>query len=461
MAASPDPQTGSTGAPSSPIQVLLAPVAAFMRLQAAGGVVLLVCTVAALVWANSPWQHAYHNLLHLRTDIHFGSWGIELSLEHLINDGLMAIFFFVVGLEIKRELVAGHLSSLRKALMPLLAAAGGMAVPALIFTATASSLGARDALHGWAIPSATDIAFAVGVMSVLGSRVPISLKVFLTALAIFDDLGAVVVIAFFYTSEVRFFPLEITLGLLVLSAIMNRAGVRSAIPYALVGAAMWVLLLRSGVHATVGGVLLAMTIPASVRVGVGPFLARARAAVDDFRLAGGDQNDTLTNQARENAVERLRQACDDAQAPLARIIHTLHPWVAFLILPLFALANAGVTVTGSFTDAFTGGVGSAVSLGLLLGKPVGIVLTAYAAARLRLAELPEGVTRTQMLGAGCLAGIGFTMSLFIANLSFPAAHPEMLPAAKIGILTGSAISAVLGFLILRSAGPPARADNAP
>jgi Na+:H+ antiporter, NhaA family len=455
-----DHTTAHSLRPRRPIDALLAPVARFMHQQAAGGIVLLICTVIALVWANSPWSHLYHDLLHLHTDVHFGSWGIELSLEHLINDGLMAIFFFIVGLEIKRELVAGHLSTFRKALTPLAAAVGGMAVPALVFVLAAKFLNAPEALHGWAIPSATDIAFAVGVMSVLGKRVPVSLKVFLTALAIFDDLGAVIVIAVFYTAEVKFIPLELVAGLVVLSAILNRLGVRAAVPYGLIGALMWILLLRSGVHATIGGVLLAMTIPASVRVGVAPFLQSARAAITEFENAGTEKNDTLTNNARADAVERLRCASDDAQAPLARFMHLLHPWVAFVILPLFALANAGVPITGGLASAFAG-VGGAVALGLVIGKPLGIVATVLLVAKLGIAEKPEGVSTRQIIGAGCLAGIGFTMSLFIATLSFPNNDGQLLSNAKLGILAGSACSALLGYFILRHAAKPARADTGP
>ncbi len=388
----------------------------------------------------------------------FGSHVLELSLAHFVNDGLMAIFFFVVGLEIKRELLAGELASPRKAAIPIAAAVGGMAVPALFYVAV-NAMGNHngEAMRGWAIPMATDIAFAVGIMALLGKRVPLGLKVFLTALAIVDDLGAVLVIALFYTSDISLPILGLANGALVLSMIANWLGIRQPLVYALIGVLMWLLLLSSGVHATVGGVLLALTIPSRVRIDGAQFASFARTAVDVFERSGVARDNILTNPDGQAAVAALEEACEHVQTPLNRLEHELHGWVAFAIMPIFALANAGVPLTGGVGAALGSGVGLGIVLGLAIGKPVGVMLATWIAVKMGLGDLPAGTSFKQIVGAGCLAGIGFTMSLFIANLAFP--DSETLQLAKIGILTASLVSGVVGFLILRSVSPVSTAGD--
>jgi NhaA family Na+:H+ antiporter len=428
-----------------PIDRLLMPFQRFLRIEAAGGILLLVATAVALVWANSPWGDYYYEFWHKYLSVSFGEVRFEMSLAHFVNDGLMAIFFFVVGLEIKRELIAGELASLRKAAIPFFAAVGGMAVPALVYVAI--NLGDED-MKGWAIPCATDIAFAIGIMSLLGKRVPVGLKVFLTALAIADDLGAVLVIAIFYTNEIAFEPLIGAAAALMLSVIANRLQIRTPMIYAVIGIFMWLMLLKSGVHATVGGVLLALTIPVRVRLESGRFAGFAREAVDEYERFEGD--DILVNAQRQRALLGLEEACEDAQTPLNRMEHELHPLVAFVIMPVFALVNAGIPLGGGFDDAIGSGTGLGVALGLVIGKPVGIVLATFAAVRLGLGRLPEQTSWRQIVGAGCLAGVGFTMSLFIANLAFD--EGPSLALAKAAILGVSLVSGVAGFVLLRSVG---------
>jgi len=435
------------------IDRLLNPVHQFLRIEAAGGILLLGCTLVALVWANSPWAAGYEHFWHSDLTVSFGDRVFRMSLGHFVNDGLMAIFFFVVGLEIKRELLVGELASLRKASVPIAAAIGGMLAPALIYVIVIAARGGHG-YQGWAVPMATDIAFALGVMAMLGRRVPLSLKVFLTALAIVDDIGAVIVIALFYTSEISFLALGLATGMIVVSAVANRLGVRTPLVYAGIGLVMWLLLLQSGVHATIGGVLLALTIPASMRIKGTKFSAFARSMVDTFDEAGGHEKDILTNPRRQSAVGALQQACEHVQTPLNRLEHGLHPWVAFTIMPIFALANAGINLGAGFGDAAGSGIGVGVALGLLLGKPLGVCLATFIAVKAGLGPMPEGATWRMIIGTGFLAGIGFTMSLFIANLGFGAAGELQL--AKTGILAGSLIAGVIGFVVLRAATiPPA------
>lgn len=384
----------------------------FIRHEAAGASFLLLATVLALVLANSPLSPQYDALLHVPLRVSVGTFALDKSLLHWVNDALMAVFFLLVGLEIKREFIAGELSTTSQAAMPFIAALGGMIVPGLIYF----SFNADNAyaLRGWAIPTATDIAFAVGVMSLLGNRVPAALKVFLLALAIIDDLGAIVIIALFYTSQLSYGALALAaVGLAALIA-LNRAGVTRIAPYILIGIFIWICVLKSGVHATLAGVVTALAIP----------LTAARAA----------------------AVE----------PPAERLQHNLHPWVTFGILPLFAFANAGVSLAGLSLDKLTGTIPLGIAVGLLLGKPVGVLLASGLAVALRVGRLPQGTTWTQMLGAGLLAGIGFTMSLFIGNLAFPG--PEHAADIRIGVLLGSVLSAIAGYLVLAaSSSQPAAA----
>ncbi|MCL4209575.1 MAG: Na+/H+ antiporter NhaA [Phycisphaerales bacterium] len=439
--------------PGRPIDVLMSPIHGFLRVEAAAGVLLLVCTMFAVVWANSPWSESYHHFWHTDVSVEFGDHALTLSLAHFVNDALMAVFFFVVGLEIKRELLVGELASPRKAMLSIVAALGAMAAPALIFVLCNTG---TENVRGWAIPTATDIAFAVGVMAMLGRRIPLSLKVFLTALAIVDDIAAVIVIALFYTSEISMFSFLVANGFLVASIIANRLGVRTPICYAVIGVLMWVFLLQSGVHATIGGVLMALTIPASMRINGEAFTIFARRAIKEFEDAGGDRDNIMTNERRQGAVRGLQVACEYVQTPLNRLEHGIHPWVAYLIMPVFALANAGVTIGDGAVGAITSGAGLGIVLGLVVGKPLGLILTVWLAVKSGLCKLPEGAAWRHIVGTGFLAGIGFTMSLFIANLAFR--DHDTLDAAKMGILAGSLVSGVTGFLLLRAGGGAVRDD---
>jgi NhaA family Na+:H+ antiporter len=357
----------------------------------------------------------------------------------------MAVFFFVVGLEIKRELIAGELASRRQAALPILAALGGVVFPALLYTAfNAGGPGSR----GWGIPMATDIAFVIGVMALLGDRVPLGLKVFLTALAIVDDIVAVLVIALFYTDDLKWGALGVAGLCLVTALAANRLGVRHPLPYALIGAFLWVAVLQSGVHATIAGVALAFMIPARTAVDQQDFLRHGRAVLDYFEEAAKTKPyDILRDVEQQTAVEALEDACEKVQPPLHRLESGLHPWVTFLIMPLFALANAGVSLSGDLAGLIATPVPMGVGVGLVLGKPAGILLASWLAVRSGLASLPANVTWRQIHGAGWLAGIGFTMSLFIAGLAF--ADQTQLRSAKIGIFAASLLAGIIGALILR------------
>ena len=430
----------------TPIEKLTYPIQEFLHQEASGGILLIIATVIALAWANSPFAESYHHLWHTYLSIDLGGIGLKYSLHHWINDGLMVIFFFVVGLEIKRELLVGELSSVKKAALPIAAALGGMIFPALIYTIF--NLGTEGA-SGWGIPMATDIAFVVGILALLGKRVPLALKIFILALAIVDDLGAVLVIAIFYTSNISFTSLLIAGGFLVLLIAMNRMGVRNLLIYTFVGVGLWLAFLKSGVHATVAGVLLAFTIPVSSRINTKKFKNETESLLKDFENAGEHGDNVLTNSDRLSIIDQIENNCEKILTPLQRFEHGLHPWVSFFIMPVFALANAGVTIGSGLTSALTHPVSIGIILGLFLGKQIGIFSFSYLAVKLKLASEPEGVSWKKIYAASVLAGIGFTMSLFIANLAFNS--PELLNISKVGILAGSLLSGVVGFIILKSA----------
>ncbi|MGE3601130.1 MAG: Na+/H+ antiporter NhaA [Dehalococcoidia bacterium] len=424
---------------------MLRPFRAFAQLSAAGGILLGLCTVIALLWANSPWSDSYTRLWATYVTVGGGQLVLRETLLHWINDGLMAVFFFVVGLEIKREILIGELASPRRAALPIAAAVGGMVVPALLYVSLNRS---GDAAAGWGIPMATDIAFALGVLALLGSRVPTALKVFLTALAIVDDLGAVLVIALFYTDAINLPALSwgvAGLGLLVLA---NRLGVRRSLVYALLGTVVWVAFLRSGVHATIAGILVALTIPARAVIDADAFVARGRAMLTVFDQASRHGRRAGTNEAQHSALQALEDAVDHVEAPMQRMEHALHPWVAFAILPLFALANAGVDLSGDLGGMFRESVTLGLLLGLLLGKPLGITLAAWLAVRTGLAAMPAGVSWRQVRGVGWLGGIGFTMALFIASLAF--GDSAELAMAKLGIFSASVLAGLIGWVLLRT-----------
>jgi Na+:H+ antiporter, NhaA family len=420
----------------------------FIHDEAFGGILLLLCALAALIWANSPWGATYDALWSTELTLGTVQYHLTESLRHWVNDGLMAIFFFVVGLEIKREVLVGELASPRRAALPAIAALGGVLVPAgLYLLLNRGTVGGA----GWGIPMATDIAFALGVLALLGDRIPLGLTVFLTALAIVDDIAAVLVIAVFYTAQVHWEALGLAAVILVGLIAANRLGFRRPVIYAILGLALWVSVFESGVHATVAGVLLAFTIPANTRIDPRAFLARSRALLHAFERAGATDDSgasILTNGARQEVLSELEDAVEGAGAPLQRMEHVLHPWVAFAIVPLFALANAGVRIEGDPGAAFGNRVTLGVVLGLVLGKQLGVTLAAWLAVRSGVTDLPEGVGWRHIYGAGWLAGIGFTMSLFVADLAFAASEGGLLTAAKLGILAASLIAGVGGWLLL-------------
>jgi NhaA family Na+:H+ antiporter len=427
---------------STPILRLARPFQEFAAREISGGILLLGCAVAALAWANSRGADSYTALWHMPFTVGLTGFNLSRELHFWVNDALMAVFFFVVGLEIKRQLLAGELASPRRAALPILSALGGILVPALLYTAlNAGGAGAR----GWAIPMATDIAFAIGVMALLGNRVPLGLKVFLTALAIADDIAAVLVIAVFYTSDIAFGALALS-GVCLLAALAaNRLGIRHPLPYAVIGAVLWIAVLQSGVHATIAGVLLAFTIPCRTAVNQREFLRHSRALLDHFeRAAETEPLDILADAEQQTAVEALEDACEKVQPPLHRLEQGLHPWVTFVVMPLFALANAGLPLSGGLTAAQHVTLG--VALGLAIGKPIGITLAAWLAVRLGAAALPERVSWRHIHGAGWLGGIGFTMSLFMADLAF--AGETQLTYAKLGILIASLCAGLIGYAIL-------------
>ncbi len=412
----------------------------FTRLQASGGILLLAAAALALLWANSAWGHGYFGLWETYLKIELGNLALKESLLHWVNDGLMAIFFFLVGLEIKREVLVGELASPKRAALPLAAAVGGMALPAGIYALF--NLGG-DGASGWGIPMATDIAFLLGLLTVLGGRVPVSLKVFFTALAIADDLGAVLIIALFYSGEISWLALGVGAILMAALVVLNRGRVRNPLPYALLGIGLWLAFLQSGIHPTIAGVLLAMTIPARTQAQAAAYVAQCTAALGG--LGRPDDSHEEGSRRQQAAAQTLEVIAERIQTPLQRLERSLNPWVAYLIVPVFALANAGVELRGNLADALTSPISLGIVGGLVLGKPLGITLFSWVAVRLGLADLPHNVTWRQLFAASWLAGIGFTMSLFIAS---PAFADTLLNTAKMSILAASLLASGIGFGLL-------------
>ena len=436
----------------TPIERLVRPFQEFARLEASGGILLIGCTVVALIWANSPWTGSYFHLWH--TDLTFGFVGKLLSapLHFWINDGLMVLFFLLVGLEIKRETLVGELASFQKAALPIAAALGGMIVPAAFYFLFNHG---RPGAPGWGIPMATDIAFALGVLALLGDRVPTSLKVFLAALAIADDIGAVLVIAFFYTEQISWISLGVGGFFFAALIAANRAGARNLLIYAVLGVGLWLAFVPSGIHATVAGVLLAMTIPARRRIDSRAFLARSERILEEFRRSEAGGESIEGGARKEAALNLLARDCAGAESPMLRFEHALTPWNKHLIMPVFALANAGVVLgVGGVARSLVDPISLGVICGLVLGKPIGIVLFSWLATRSRVATMLDGISWRQMIGVGMLGGIGFTMSLFIAHLAF--GETPALEMAKVGILAASIMSGVAGTVVLVRTGtaPP-------
>ena len=436
-----------------------APVRRLLSSQSASGLVLILCAVLAFAWANSPWADAYFAMQHLHTAVVFADFHLELSLAHFVNDALMAVFFFVVGLEIKREFLVGELAGLRRAALPIAGALGGMVAPALIFAAI--NFG-EPTIRGWGVPMATDIAFAVGVLALIGDRVPLGLKVFLLALAIVDDLGAVLVIALFYTDAVNTTALLLSLAVWALAVLYGRFGHARAGVFFIIGMVCWYFMLQSGVHATIAGVLMALAVPLGGKLPSRELEAEVR----EMMLPSSGGVDVK--------VERISYLVDRVQSPLMTFEHNLSPWVAFIIMPVFAVFNAGVALAGGGHGGAAEAAGHAAQasliglptigafFGLLVGKPLGIALFAWVAIATGVASFPRGGNWMGIIGIGCLGGIGFTMALFVANLAFGSSIE--LDQAKLGVLGASVISALLGFALLARAfanAPPESAAPEP
>ena len=383
------------------IKNLSKPFKWFFQLEAASGLVLLIAAIIALVISNSSFSNLYFDTLNQYLFVGINDFGLKLSIHHWINDLLMAIFFFFVTLEIKREFIQGELSNLKKALLPIIGAIGGMVVPALVYVFI--NFGNTETLNGWAIPSATDIAFSLGILSLLGSRVPISLKIFLTALAIIDDLGAILIIAFFYSGDLSISYLSLILISYILLLILNKFGVKKFMPYLIIGAFMWFFTYKSGIHATIAGVLLASTIPHRIKD-------------KDFSL-------------------------------LIKLEHAISPYVAFMIMPIFAFANAGVSLEGLSLMSLLEPVPLGILLGLFVGKQIGVMLISFIAVRLGVAQMPDKSSWLSLYGVSILTGVGFTMSLFVGNLAF-VENIQYIDGVKIGVLSGSLLSTVFGYFIL-------------
>ncbi|MCG6976206.1 MAG: Na+/H+ antiporter NhaA [Acidiferrobacterales bacterium] len=421
------------------------PFEEFIHNQASSGLVLIVCAIIALVVANSPLAKFYEHLQHLPFAIQLGSWELKKSLHHWINDGLMAIFFFVVGLEIKREILVGELADIRKAVLPVTAAIGGMVVPALVYVA----FNAGGDIQGWGIPMATDIAFAVGLMVLLGGSIPRSLITFLVALAIVDDLGAVTVIALFYTENINLLSLAAAAGTVVILIGFNLVGIRHPIPYFLVAVLLWIAMLYSGVHATLAGVIGALTVPARPKYHARFFSDHVRTLMDRFDESYKPEESIISNEQQRALLQTLENATVKAESPLQRLEHQFHLPVAFLIIPIFALMNAGNPIQlDGIGETLSHPVTLGIITGLVLGKLVGIAGFSWLIIKLGIARLPNGASMSQIVGVAMFGGIGFTMSIFIADLAFTG-NAELLVSAKTGILLASLIAGLSGFFWLR------------
>ncbi|MDQ7783842.1 MAG: Na+/H+ antiporter NhaA [Desulfomonilaceae bacterium] len=425
-------------------ELLVRPFHAFASRQASSGVLILLASGLAVVWVNSPFNHSYELLWESVLKLGIGDWSFEKTLHFWVTDGLMTVFFFVVGLVIKREILVGELASFRKAALPIVAALGGMLVPALIYSVFNWG---SPLQRGWAIPMATDIALTLGALTLLRSRVSHSLVVFVAALAIVDDLGAVVVIAVFYTADISIYYLQLS-GLIVVSlAAANVLGFRSPIPYMILGILLWVTIYLSGVHTTIAGVLLAMTTPARSAYDTDTFLVRSRSVLNEFECAGSCGYSVYTNENHQAAIQTLEGACHGVLPPLLRIESALHPWVVFLIVPLFGIANAGVHIEwAALGKTFTSPLSLGIIIGLFVGKPVGVFAAVWLAVKTGFGAFPTGTTWRQIYGGATLCGIGFTMSLLIAHLAFHGA--PVFDESKMSIFLGSLCSAVVGMAIL-------------
>lgn len=434
-----------------PLVLALTPLESFVKTSVSGIGLLLLGAGLALVLANTPLSDSYERFWSTELTIGVGDYGITESLRHWVNDGLMALFFFILGLEIKREVLVGELRYPRQAALPIAAALGGAVVPALLFALL--NLGG-DGARGWGIPMGTDTAFALGIISLLGARVRPLLLVFLTAFAIVDDILAVLVIAVFYTESLSWPALGAAVLLLGALVVANFAGFHRWPVYAVLGVAVWVAVFASGIHGTLAGVLVAMTVPARSWINPSEFLVRSRQLIDDFERACYATPHMLSNEPQQQATQSLARLTEQVETPMTHLEHQLNPWVAFGVLPLFAFANAGIPVVDGLGDALASPVTWGVIVGLVVGKPVGIVLFTWLAVRTGLAWLPGAIKWSHIGGVGVLGGIGFTMSLFITELAFEAGPDS--DAARIGILLASIIAGLIGYIVLRATLPPPR-----
>lgn len=422
------------------------PLQKFINNSTTSGIVLFSSAFLAIIISNSPWSTQFHDLWEVEFSIGFDGHFITKNLHHWINDGLMAIFFFVVGLELKREIVGGELKNPRNAILPITAAIGGMIFPAIIYLAFNPTGETSD---GWGIPMATDIAFALGILYLLGDKVPLSLKIFLTALAIVDDIGAVLVIAFFYTSDISFISLATGAIFLLILIVSNLIGVRNTVYYAIIGiGGLWLAFLMSGVHATIAAVLAAMTIPADVKVSEKIYIEKMNTLINKFKNEKPNKSTTVTNH-QLHIVEDIRMYSKEALTPLQRLEHVMHPFVAFLIMPIFAFSNAGVSLSGDVLSQISSTVFFGVFFGLIIGKLMGVFGVVSILLKLKWVTLPEGMNKLHLLGVGFLASIGFTMSLFIGGLAF--IDKTFIAEAKMGVLFASILASIAGYFIIKLA----------
>ncbi|MEG0518389.1 MAG: Na+/H+ antiporter NhaA [Bacteroidales bacterium] len=418
---------------------------AFLHNESVGGILLLVCAVVSLLIANIPSISAFHNIWEQTAGITIGSFTLEMKMEQWINDGLMAVFFFVVGLEIKREMLVGELSSFKHAALPIFAALGGMIVPACIYAVF--NYDNPDSVNGWGIPMATDIAFALGILSLLGKRAPMGLKIFLTALAIVDDLGAIIVLAIFYPTHALHLDMLLYAAIVVVFLlILNRNRVHNMLLYIIPGIILWYLILQSGIHATIAGVILALTIPSKTAINELRFYVSVKHLVEKFKKSGNSEIEVLANPEQQHIIHEMHQKVEKINPLMHRFEAGLHPWVTCVIMPVFALANAGVQITDEILSFPVADIAAGIFCGLLFGKPIGIFLFSWLSVRLKIAELPSGTTWSQVGALGVIAGIGFTMSIFIDSMAFDSM--EITNIGKVAILGTSFFAAILGMLAI-------------
>ncbi len=430
----------------TPAEKIATPFRKFLKYEATSGIILIATVIVALIWANVD-NKGYYDFWHIYFTVSSGSFILSKPLTLWINDLLMAIFFLLVGLEVKREILIGELRNLKAAMLPITAAIGGILVPAGLYLAFNMSNPLNT--KGWAIPAATDIAFALGVLYLLGNRVPMTARVFLASLAIIDDIAAILIIAVFYSGSIKFNYLVLALVMFLLLVGLNLLNVRRILPYMLIGAVMWYGFFGSGIHATIAGVILAMTIPATVKIDFVEFRDKSKLLIQNLTDATIDKEFSAKELSiYMDTIAKLEHNCQEVESPLQRLEHSLAPWVTFTVMPIFALANAGVKFSANSIDAISHPVSLGIILGLAIGKPLGIFLASYIALQSGFAKLPTGLTWNHILGLGFLAGIGFTMSTFIATLAFEL-NPIVLSVSKIAILIASFIAGISGYILLR------------